>query len=534
MKLPSVQYADRITKYKQIRFNGLNHSLGAGDGELWDMENMTGDYWPLLASRAPRFLYKQFEDPGGIFAWEKLCWVAGGKFYYDGEEKGAVSAGQKTFTAMGSYILIFPDKCYYNAQTDTFGSLEAKWTGESLTFCDGVLYEEAAEANCIQAEGVSWEDYFQVGDAIFITGCETNTGNNKTDIIRAIDGDKLYFYEYAFTVGTEKGALCIERTVPELRYVCELDNRLWGCTEDTIYCSKLADPFNWNVYDGLDSDAWAITPTSTGRFTGSFAYGGYPIAFKEEQIYKIYGSVPSSYSPVGSATLGLAEGSGASPAVAGETLFYLCRNGVMAYTGGIPQPIGSAFGRKRFKNGTGGSDGLKYYISMCDETDTWGLYVYDTQTGNWYREDRMQVTHFARLGSLLYMLSVDGTLWITGPEADMPEDAQREQSVNWMVEFSDFTEEDPNKKHTGKLQLRLELDEGASAQVWMQFDSDGIWHRVKGSLGQSSKRSYYLPIIPRRCDHYRIKITGTGGCRIYSLVREVGPGSEHKTKQGRN
>ena len=40
MRLPSVQYSDRISKYKQIRFNGLNHNVGAGDGELWDMKNM--------------------------------------------------------------------------------------------------------------------------------------------------------------------------------------------------------------------------------------------------------------------------------------------------------------------------------------------------------------------------------------------------------------------------------------------------------------------------------------------------------------
>ena len=54
MKLPGVLYSDSIVKGRQTRFNGLNHTLGAGDGELWDMENLTGDYFPLLASRRPR------------------------------------------------------------------------------------------------------------------------------------------------------------------------------------------------------------------------------------------------------------------------------------------------------------------------------------------------------------------------------------------------------------------------------------------------------------------------------------------------
>ena len=83
----------------------------------------------------------------------------------------------------------------------------------------------------------------------------------------------------------------------------------------------------------------------------------------------------------------------------------------------------------------------------------------------------------------------------------------------------------PEKKGIGKLLLRLELDEDASVQIDMQFDSDGVWRTVK-TLQTEVKRSYYLPIIPRRCDHFRIRMTGNGGCRLYSLVREVYNGSE--------
>ena len=57
MKLPSIVYQDGIRKGTQVKFGGLNHNLGAGDGELWDMRNMTSDYYPLLASRGKRRLY---------------------------------------------------------------------------------------------------------------------------------------------------------------------------------------------------------------------------------------------------------------------------------------------------------------------------------------------------------------------------------------------------------------------------------------------------------------------------------------------
>lgn len=540
MKLPSMRYGSGIGKSKQIGFGGLNHTVGAGDGELWDMRNLTSDHYPVLSSRAPRWLCRTFEAPGGLFCWDGLCWVDGTAFCFDGEEKGQVTQGDKTFATLGAYILIFPDKCYYNVDTGEFGSLESRWSGVALTFEDGLLYGEAATANAIRCDGVNWADYFNAGDAVTIAGCTTNPGNNMSIIIRAMDEDKLYFYENSFTLAedgagyTEEGELTIERTVPDLKFLCENENRLWGCTDNTIYACKLGDVFNWNVYDGLDTDAWAVDTGSAGVFTGCVSYGGFPIFFKEDHVYKVYGSMPSNFEVMGSATMGLAAGSGRSMAIAGETLFYLSRNGIMAYTGGIPQPVGAVFGTKRFRNAVGGSDGLKYYVSMEDEQGIWGLYVYDTQRGLWHKEDDSHVTHFVKREGDLYFLDAQGRLWLTGHAQQVPDGAVQEDDVTWSAEFADFTEEDPNKKGVSKIQIRLELDDGAAVQVWLMFDSDDIWHQVKAASGEGAKRSYYLPIIPRRADHYRLKLTGNGGCRIFSLAREYYAGSEHRSKGVRN
>ena len=542
MKLPNLIYADGIRKSQQVKFGGLNHNLGAGDGELWDMRNLTGDCYPLLAVRAPRRLYRALEGvPGGMFAWEGLAWVDGTGFFFSGARKGTVTEGKKQFAALGAYIVIWPDKAWYNTMTDEFGSLEAAWSGESLTFTNGTLYEEDAEANCIQAAGVSWEDYFRVGDAVTIDGCTKHPENNKTPVIREIDGDKLYFYEYIFTLDgdgrdtpyTETGSLTVKRTVPDILYLCENENRLWGCDKTTIYASKLGDIFNWNVFDGLDTDSYSVDTGSAGGFTACVSYLGYPVFFKEEHIYKVYGDKPSSYQVMGSATLGVEEGSAGSLAIAGETLFYLSRAGVMAYAGGIPQPVGDAFGLERYRCAAGGSDGLKYYISMQKEDGTWTLCTYDTRHGLWYTEDETCATHFAVSGGNLYFLNDRGEIWIAGNIREAPEEAEEEEPVSWWAEFGDFTEDDPNKKGVSKLQLRLELDEGATAEVYLQFDTDGAWMKVGGTLEAGVKRSCYLPIIPRRGDHYRLKLAGTGGCRIYSLVREYYSGSELKSTKGR-
>ena len=539
MKLPSIVYQDGIRKGTQVKFGGLNHNLGAGDGELWDMRNLTSDYYPLLASRGRRRLFRTLTKGNGLYSWDALAWADGTKFFYGGIERGSVEDSEKTFCALGAYLIILPDKKYYNTLTGEFGSLESEWAGTSLTFTNGKLFEEDAEANTIQCAGVDWSAYFKAGDAVTISGCTKHTENNKTPVIREIDGDKMYFYEYAFTLDGDKGEtpytesrnMTVRRTVPMLRYICENENRLWGCDDTTIYASKLGDPFNWNVYEGLDTDSYAVDTGSAGKFTGCVSFLGYPIFFKEDHIYKVYGSLPSNFEIMGSATLGVADGSGRSLAIAGETLFYLSRAGIMVYSGGIPQPVGAAFGVDRFKNAVGGSDGLKYYVSMTGP-DGELLYVYDTQKGLWHTEDATKARYFARFGGNLFLLNDQGEVWIAGNVQNAPESTE-EEPVAWSAEFGDFTENDPNKKGVSKLQLRMELEEGTEVQVYLKFDG-GEWLKVDEKLCEAKKRSYYLPIVPRRGDHYRLKLEGKGPFRLYSLTREYYSGSELKSTQGRN
>lgn len=542
MKLPSMTYSNGMSTATQTAFGGLNHSLGAGDGELYQMENLTGAHMPLLASRPPRWKLRTLTQPGGIFAREKLCWVEGERFVYDGEERGTVTPGEKSFAALGDYVLIWPDKAYYNTRTETFGSLEARWTGSGVCFQNGTIYEQEAAANTIQVEGVVWEDYFRKGDAVTISGCTTHEENNKSLIIRDVQGDKLVFYEYSFALDgekgdqayTEQGEVVITRTLPELDFVCENENRVWGCKGNTIYASKLGDPFNFNVFDGLATDSYAVDTGSAGIFTGCVSYLGYPIFFKENHIYKVYGSMPSNFQIMGTSTLGVMEGCQGSLAVAGEVLFFLSRVGVMAYSGGIPQYISAPLGTERLYQGAAGTDGLRYYLSACTQAGAWSLLVYDTRTKLWHREDDTQATHFALSEGNLHLLNPSGDIWLVGDVANPPEEAQKEGPVAWTAEFADFTDGSPDKKGIARLHIRLEVEEGGQVQAWVQVDSDGTWRPVGQPIGQTPKRSFQLPMVIRRGDHYRLKLTGTGGCRIYSITRERYSGSAYNATPGRS
>lgn len=545
MKLPSMANADGITAAVQSQFGGYNHSPGAKNGELWDMENLTGDQFPLLSPRRQRILVRTLDKPNGIFSNDAMCWVDGTTFYYGGEEKGQVSDGEKTFAAMGNYILIFPDKKYYNKFQDQFGDLEASISTPTggARFENGMLYEEEAMQNAITCSSIDFTQYFSPGDGVTISGCTKIPANNKTAVLREIseDGHSLYFYEFAFTLDGEEGKdpynepgeVTIARTVPDMDYVCVNENRLWGCKGDEVFCSALGDPKNFNVFDGVATDAWSTPAGSAGDFTGCVSYLGYPVFFKEDHIYKVYGDYAQSYRLMGSATTGVANGSGKSLAVAGELLMYLSPAGVMSYSGGIPSPLFAQFGLDRYKNGVAGSDGVKYYLSMEGPEGRF-LFVYDTGKNMWHKEDGFDPVGFARHGDL-YGLSRDGKLWDMAPGLDAP-DGTLESQINWSAEWADIYEGGdtpaPNKKGITKLLVRLDLEEGSTFSIQALYDSRGEWETV-AELTADRQRSYYLPMIPRRVDHYRLKMSGTGPCLIRSLTREYYSGSNLRSTKGR-
>ena len=538
IELPRMKYSGKIKSSTQVKFAGLDHTAGAKEGTLYDMVNMCGDDYPVLGTRRKRAIYQTLANPGGIGAYEKLCWVDGTAFFYDGVKRGAVSLGKKRFVPFAGKVIILPDKLYYDIYTQEFGSLEAKWAGNSLEFANGESYGVAAEKNRIHCAGANWGSLFSVGDGVQISGCTVHSENNKNVIIKGIDGDYLYVTENTFTLSgaegdeayTEKGQLAIERTMPDLEYACVNENRMWGCVGDTIYASKREDPKNWQVFDGVSDNSW-YSPTGTaGDFAGSISYRGYPVFFKESHIFKIYGSLPSNFQVLSSASMGLMPGAADSLAIANETLYYLSQNGIAAYTGGIPQAIGRVFGDLRFTQAVAGSDGLKYYASMCDTTGRWRLYVYDTQSGLWHIEDDTQVLGFARCDGKLYMLFADGRIVTTD---DYDAEGEATEEIHWMCEFGDFVEGSPYQKGVTKLLIRMELETGAKAKVWMQYDSGPKWEKVGDICSEGGKRSYYLPIPPRRCDHFRLKLEGVGGVKIHSITREYFVGSAKQGRKGK-
>lgn len=319
---------------------------------------------------------------------------------------------------------------------------------------------------------------------------------------------------------TEYGTISVKRSAPDLDYVFQCGNRLWGCEGKTIMCSVLGNPKVWYDYDGLSDSAWACT-VPEGEITGAVAYRGYPIFMTENKIMKIYGDFPSDFQMVETATLGCERGSGESFAIAGESLYYKSRIGFVCYNGGVPYSVDQALGQGALKNAIAGTDGRKYYVSCADETGAHHLLVYDTRGGLWHREDNASVQGFGTAQGLYMAMAIDdwssrimsvdgfGTVW------EKPKSA---------AEFGEWVNGSTQKKQIKALHIRHELEEGATLKVLIRYD-DGEY-AAQQTITETGKRTTVIPIRPERHDRWNLRLEGTGAWKVSMITREFLEGSE--------
>ena len=540
--LPSMVNVSKITRSLQTEFGSYNHTDSAMNGDIYDMKNLSSDKFPLLSVRKKRTTVKTpgkqiigFLGSGELFVLYERNDDGKNPFTY-GEKDGTVSLEsneEKTVCSFGSYIIIMPDKVYINTEDLSSGYLEATVT-LTATFKNGTLYGEDAAANTIYCDNAGFDTIFKEGDALEISGCTEYSDNNKTVIVREISQDSLIFYENTFTLPegdskyTENSQITISRKVPELDFMCENENRLWGCKGSTVYASKPGDIFNFNVFDDLSTDSFAVSVGSPGDFTGCISYKGFPCFFKEDYIYKVYGDKASNFQLMCTASAGVASGCGKSLEIAGETLFYMSRNGICAYTGGMPVNISHCFGDIKYSNAVGGSDGIKYYVSVKDEAEKSSLFVYDTRFGVWHKEDDSEAHLFARHNGILYMLLSDDSIYgVNGGDGDTKDDISWECEFASLYEHSSYNKRStpiPTKKGIVRFYIRAELSEGASMNAYIQFDGEDTWQEI-GYVSAQKKKSVTLPIIPRRAEHYKLRLSGKGDFTIYSITREYYVGS---------
>ena len=561
-------------------FGGYNHNLKINEGEFYDMQNLSSADYPVLSPRPKRGNYNKIADAwyatkiSAIASKDGLYKVTeGGAILKDGTQIGSINNAEnlesRTIVSMGAYLIVFPEKYYVNTVSGDADFLEKTYVFEgttsnsailSLSPCkiDGSEITEGMDASYVkirfyQKTGITTSG-FEVGDGVTISGINADSLEitdaeksnihdlNTTTVIQAIGidykdntGGNGYIVvkgniEKEYSIKDAK--VTVERKLPEMDFVVEANNRLWGCkygklengeTVNEIYASKLGDPKNWYCFDGISTDSYTASVGSDGEFTGAITYMGHPIFFKENCMHKVYGNFPSNFQIQTTACRGVQKGCSKSLAILNETLLYKSRSAVCAYDGSLPVEVSQALGDVSYSDAAAGVLGNKYYISMKDSKD-YSLFVYDTAKGMWHREDDIHASSFCTVGNNLYFVDADAQInpiKMVRPDTNADEEAD---PVKWSAVTGIIGTDSPDKKYISNISVRMLIDVGATVRFSAEYDSSGEYEHLYTKTGDKLC-SFSIPLKTRRCDHLRLKIEGKGAAKIFSICKTIVQGS---------
>lgn len=558
-------------------FRGYNHNLRIGEGEFYDMTNLSSDNYPVLSPRPKRGVYETPANPRGLVAKDSLCYVDGGDFVINEYRVPmGLSAEPKTLISMGAYVIIMPDKMYVNtADLTDYGGIEATVTTSStVTFelckLDGEGYEDAValptepeyptnmalwiDTSSVphtlkqySATNAMWVSIattyikitatgigkpFSEGDGVTISGIKNTDIEdlNNTMVVWAKGDDYIVVTGILDKITTHEEPITVKRQMPIMDFVIESGNRLWGCRYGTnvngdvvneLYASKLGDFKNWNCFSGVSTDSYAVTVGSDGQFTGAISYLDYPLFFKENCLHKVYGKYPAEFRIQDTTCRGVQKGCDKSLAIVNEILYYKARSGVCAFDGSLPTEISAAFGEVNYHNAVAGSLGNKYYVSMSDDNEQWHLFVFDTLKGMWHREDDTQATCFCNCRGDLYYIDYANNQIKTVRRTGVTETAP----IKWQAVTGILGTDSPDKKYISRIDVRMLLQVGTRVSFYAEYDSSGEWEHLYSADGVNLK-TFSVPVKTMRHDHMRLKIVGIGDAKIFSICKTVEQGSE--------
>lgn len=583
-------------------FGGYCHRAQVMTGEFYDMENMSGDRYPLLSPRKGRGalsarnpgLWKPEGDPPVALAnLDGLCVLDGKTLYFDqrsglfqGADLGLSDESPKQLIPFGTSLIVMPDKKYINLrEPDDQGDLEAFFvpgTAVDLVFrlCnrDGSVYEarEGKTAPAEPGDGTLWLDtsnyatggssllmqydtalekwiplrptYVRVeatgiGAAFSVGDWISFQGDNLADerLLRGLCEGALEVVAAAadhlvldFSMGkasVERKAvtnLQVQRSMPEMDFLFESGNRLWGCRYglspdgqfvNRIYGSKLGDFRNWNCFRGDENDSVSLRCSTPGPWTGVIHALGQPLFFKENYLHRISGDRPGSFRLQTLPCRGVQEGCEKSLAVVNGLLYYKAVDGVVCFDGALPESVSQALGDVAYHGAVAGALGQKYYVSMVDDREQPQLFCYDTLRKFWHREDNTRAIALCAVKNTLYYIEEGAPavgILAGGTATEAP--------VRWFAETGFWDSDDGQSQYLRRITVRLSLGVGAAVRFSVQYDDGDSWQSLGGISYGGRDGACSIPLRLRRCHRLRLRIEGEGEALIYGLFPEFARG----------
>ena len=145
----------------------------------------------------------------------------------------------------------------------------------------------------------------------------------------------------------------------------------------------------------------------------------------------------------------------------------------------------------------------------------------DTDKTLWHKEDELNILDFATYEGEVYALTEDcKVIALNGAVGTV------EGDFDWELISGDIGYLTPFYKRIVKLTLRLFMARTTTASISIQYDSSGAWEHVTMLRPSGKIGSIAIPIMPHRCDHFSLKISGKGDFKLLSIAKYTEEGSD--------
>lgn len=357
---------------------------------------------------------------------------------------------------------------------------------------------------------VNGKHYFIDGTDFYYDGINKGTLTRGRKSIVDFNGNLVIFPDkkYYNYIEGEWGSF----ESPDIDYATVHYNRIFGIKGSDVRASKVGDFKAWEEFGGTELDSWAADVYSPGDFTGITSYQDHVIFFKRDQMYELYGYIPSQFKIIESAKIGCIDNESISEV--GGILFFMSEKGVQTYSGGFPRDVSEKLNLSHVNKASSIGDGRKYYVSINGIT-----YIYDTWQNAWYPYLDKEFICFSRMENEIYGLSNDRNIYKF-------EDG--EETVKWYATTKLFDDGLFNKKSIKAIKLRARMDIGAEIKVYVSLDEGDFKlrkHIKNTEMYHKKQRDMRITIPISRSSTYQIKLKGRGNSIVYG-EKEILVGSD--------
>ena len=286
-------------------------------------------------------------------------------------------------------------------------------------------------------------------------------------------------------------------------------NRIFGVGEHAIYACAFAEIENWNSSENREdifNKAFEQKQNATAPFTACKIFRDTALFFTSRDTYKLTGLGTDTFMLDKIANVGAVSKNAVCEC--GGKLYFMSHEGLMQFNGNYVSCVHTPFGNfgdiKECLMGAGQS--VLYIDIKYNNQNESAFYTYNTKEGGFASEEEWSFVAAQTLYSKPYFATEDAIY-----EFESSFSQSDEEMPTFRVETQKITDFLPKRNGTVKIEVGLNLEKGAMAEVWADIDDKG-WQVLYTIL--DGEKDVCIPLVPMDISSIKIALVGEGEAKV--------------------